>query len=170
MDPAATPLLENHSIYVFLNLRGFERNYHWGFFVPTSKPSGESWHANNPSAPNEWTLFYTKTDGIPNAAALCLAFKIGAVDSNGNGFEKLRAVLGAVPTSGEPSPNTNEAFGCRVWVKDALVALDKAGVVRLTKSVQEIEEAACRRADGLRNSFKFRDEMVWNDTGFYSTL
>ncbi|KAF2875039.1 hypothetical protein BDV95DRAFT_306668 [Massariosphaeria phaeospora] len=159
--------LQNYSIYVILNLRGAGPGFHWGIYVPTNKPQGDVWHAVNRTG--GWSVEIKTTSGVPSSLSLCLCFKVGTVNSQNSSV--LRATLRQVPGSGQPSPNTQELFSCRVWVKDALLALHNAGVIRLTMAIATIEERAIERGEMLREGVEHgvKDAMVWNNPGFSAT-
>jgi len=165
--PSVAAQLEDYSIYVTLSLRGAEPGFHWAIFVPTKKPQGQVWHAVNGSG--GWTMEIEATAAIPTSMSLCLCFKVGTVTSKS--WDVFRTTLGSVPGSGQPSPNTQETFTCRVWVKDALVALHKAGVIQLTKAISTIEQMAVQRAESNRSAVEqgTGGAMVWNATGFSTT-
>lgn len=76
-----------------------------------------------------------------------------------------------VPSSGQPSLNTKEEFTCRVWVKDAILALHNAGVIRLAKAIETIEQAALETAEGNRTSIEQGTgaALVLTSTGFSAT-
>jgi len=162
-----TAELEDYSVYVMLNVRGTLTGFHWGIYVPTNKPQGDVWHAVNRSG--GWFLETKTTTGVPTSLSLCLCFKVGTVNSQT--WNTLKTTLGQVPASGQPSPNTHEAFTCRVWVKDALLALHNAGVIRLTKAIATIEEKAVEQAESRRVGVEqgTHGAMVWNNTGFSTT-
>ncbi|KAF2446906.1 hypothetical protein P171DRAFT_482973 [Karstenula rhodostoma CBS 690.94] len=164
---AVANLLEDYSIYIILSLRGAQPGYHWGIFVPTNKPLGEVWHAVNRSG--GWSLEIKTTNGIPSSMSLCLVLKVGTATSQN--WATLRTTLANVPSSGQPSLNTREAFTCRVWVKDAILALHNAGVIRLTKAIETIEQTALETAEGNRTSIEQGTgaAMVLNSTGFSTT-
>jgi len=164
---AVTNLLENYSIYIILSLRGAQPGFHWGLFVPTNKPQGEIWHAVNRSG--GWSLEIKSSGGIPSSMSLCLVMKLGTVTSQN--WAALRTTLGNVPSSGQPSLNTNEAFTCRVWVKDAILALHNAGVIRLAKAIETIEQTAIATAERHRLNIEQGTgaAMVLNSTGFSAT-
>ncbi|KAF2425515.1 hypothetical protein EJ08DRAFT_594316 [Tothia fuscella] len=157
---------ENYSIYVILSLRGANPGFHWGIFCPTATPTGQVWHAINRSG--GWSLELKETSGVPTSMSLCLAFKVGTVNSAN--WETFKQTLASVPANGQPSPNTNEEFTCRVWVKDALHALHLAGVIRLLKSIAEIELEALDKAEANRLAVERgrNSARVINQTG-YST-
>jgi len=162
-----TAKLEDNSVYIFLNLRGAATGFHWGLYVPTNKPEGDVWHAINRSG--GWSLETETTSGVPNSESLCLCFKVGTVNSET--WNTLKIKLGQVPASGQPSPNTQEAFTCRVWVKDALLALHNAGVICLTKTIATIEADAIRQAEKNRSGVELGEHgaMVCNYTGVSTT-
>lgn len=160
-------LLEDNSIYIILSLRGAQPGFHWGFFVPTNKPHGEVWHAINPSG--GWFLETKTTRGVPDSMSLCLVLKLGIATSQN--WETLRTTLANVPCCGEPSLNTGEPFTCRIWVKDAILALHHAGVIHLTKSIEDIESKAFKAAELNRRAVEQGKghARVNNNTGFSTT-
>lgn len=150
-----------------LSLRGAEHGFHWNIFVPTDKPKGEIWHAVNRSG--GWSLEIERTMGIPYLMSLCVALKLGTVTS-GN-WEILRTTLANVPGSGQASSNTGEAFTCRVWVKDAVLALHNAEVILLKRSIEGIEKAAVEAGESHRAFIErgTQPAKVENSTGFSAT-
>jgi hypothetical protein len=72
-------------------------------------------------------------------------FEVGRVHPSA--FDDCRRILDGVPASGNPSPNTGETFTCRVWVKDAMYALNQARMVRLPKSVKDVEQDIVKLAN-----------------------
>jgi hypothetical protein len=66
--------------------------------------------------------------------SLVLVFKIGSVSSQ----TALDQVLQAVPADGSASLRTGEAFTCRIWTKDALVALHDSRIVTLPENIDEL--------------------------------
>jgi hypothetical protein len=162
-----TKLLKEHSIYIILSLRGAEPGFHWSFFIPTDKPHGEVWHATNRTG--GWFMETKSTPGVPNSISVCVALKLGTF-TNEN-WVTLRSTLSNVPSSGQPSLNTGEAFTCRVWVKDAILALHNASVINLTKPIEEIEKDALAQGEDNRKPIEegTGPAIVENDTGFSTT-
>jgi hypothetical protein len=156
---------ENNAIYVTMGLRGAEPGFHWGIFVPLSTPQGWVWHATNRTG--GWQLEVKESSTVHTSMSLCLAFKIGAVTD----VQAFGQVLVSVPSSGQPSANTGEAFTCRVWVKDALHALHAAGIIKLEKSIDEIESEALTIAEGHRMLVEQGQSsaLVINKTGYSTT-
>ena len=159
--------LENNSIYMILSLRGAEPGFHWGIFVPTDKPEGEVWHATNRSG--GWSLENRTTSGVPDSMSLCLCCKVGSI-ANQN-LSIFNDILRSVSANGNPSPNTQETFSCRVWVKDALSALDNAGLISLRMDTSAIERDAIKEAEANRRTVERSTDgaLVWNENGFFNT-
>lgn len=137
---------ENWSIYVLLSSRGSLPGFHWGIFVPTDTPRGMFWHAINRTG--GWHLEIIDTKTIPYSLSLCLAAKIGKIDSSA--CETLKKALEPVPGDGQPSQRNQEEFSCRVYVQDAIHALQTANVISLTKSIEEMVVVLDRNAEKSR--------------------
>ncbi|KAF2682987.1 hypothetical protein K458DRAFT_305885, partial [Lentithecium fluviatile CBS 122367] len=84
-----------------------------------------------------WILEHKETTRVASSLTLCACFRVGKV--NTNTYNTLQAVLKGVAADGHPSLNTEEEFDCRVWVKDALIALHNASIIRLTVTISDIE-------------------------------
>jgi hypothetical protein len=63
--------------------------------------------------------------------SLVLVYKIGSVSSQ----TALDQVLHAVPANGSASLRTGETFTCRIWTKDALVALHNNRILTLRANI-----------------------------------
>ena len=133
---------ENNSIYVLLSSRGALSGFHWGIFIPTNTPYGFVWHASNKEG--GWHLVHKKSDTVPFSLSLLLARKIGTVNSKT--WETCYNTLSLVPCSGQPSSYTGEEFSCRVWVKDAILELQKNKVIDLPEAISSIEKELMERA------------------------
>jgi hypothetical protein len=159
--------LENKSIYIILTLRGALPGFHKSILFPTEVPTGEVWHATNPSG--GWFLETETMVRLMKSLSVCVALKVGTVTDQS--LMILRTTLEGVPFSGEPSVNTGEAFSCTVWVKDALLALHKAGVITLIKDIDTInqEAIAAGEADRSNTELGTGPPIVLNNTGFSIT-
>ncbi|MCJ1257496.1 hypothetical protein MMC24_005322 [Lignoscripta atroalba] len=122
---------ENNAIYVILSSRGAGSGFHWGIFLPTASPEGYVWHATNREG--GWKLEHKKSKQVPFSLTLILSYKVGTV--NGDTWDACFNALNSVPAAGQPSVNTQERFCCRIWVKDALQALDNNRVIALTMGI-----------------------------------
>jgi hypothetical protein len=94
------------------------------------------WNAIRRTDNRQWTMdFQPNIRRLLANESLYLIYKISSIAS----IEACQAVLDKVnakgPAEGFVSPRTGEEFTCRIWVKDALLALDKAGVIELAMSV-----------------------------------
>ncbi|PYH95641.1 hypothetical protein BO71DRAFT_199916 [Aspergillus ellipticus CBS 707.79] len=119
-----------------LSSRGALPGFRWGIFIPTATPIGQVWHATNREG--GWKLDPKTSPNVPFSLSLLLAKKIGAV--NQSNWQTCVDILDGIPADGRPSPNTGEVFSCRVWVKDAIIALQNNGIITLGKALSELED------------------------------
>lgn len=82
--------------------------------------------------------------------SLVLVYKIGSVSSQ----TALDQVLKAVPANGSASLRTGEAFTCRIWTKDALMALHNNRIVTLHASIGEFQSLHAPTAYTVENFTK----------------
>lgn len=134
---------EDYSIYVILSSRGALPGFHWGIFIPTATPAGHVWHATNREG--GWKLDPKPSANVPFSMSLVLAYKIGSV--NQSTLQTCMSVLNGVAANGRPSPNTGEEFSCRVWVKDAIIALHNNHIIALREAISSIEAKLMNRAN-----------------------
>ena len=139
---------ENNSIYVLLSSRGALPDFHWGIFIPTNTPHGYLWHASNKEG--GWHLKYGTSSNVPFSMSLLLAHKIGTVNSET--WETCCNTLNLIPCSGQPSLHTGEQFSCRVWVKDAILELQKNKVIDLPEAISQIETELMNRASSFKDA------------------
>ncbi|KAJ2986113.1 hypothetical protein NUW58_g5186 [Xylaria curta] len=64
--------------------------------------------------------------------------RVAEVDTHSRAKEVIRNI----PADGSPSQRTGEAFTCRIWVKDALMALCEQGVIALPADIDALEYTA----------------------------
>lgn len=159
--------LEKCSIYINLSLRGAQPGFHWSIFITTNKSEGEVWHAVNRTG--SWLLETESIHGIPSSMGLCLVLKLGTATSQN--WDTVRTTLANIPSSGQPSLSTRKTFTCRTWVKDAILAFHNAGVIRLTKDIETIEQVAIEMAEDNRASVELGTGpvLVLNSTEFSET-
>lgn len=67
-----------------------------------------------------------------------------------NNHSRAKEVIQSIPADGSPSQRTGEAFDCRIWVKDVLVALCEQGVIALPADIDALERKAVQH--GLRHA------------------
>src|SRR5882762_134480 len=103
--------------------------------MPYQAPTARVWNAIPCNDNGAWELSYQ-----PNARRLLgsgniyLVYKISSIPVSR--IEECVNVLGSVPV-GYPSHWTQEPFTCRIWVKDALLVLNQAGIIILSMDVSE---------------------------------
>ena len=62
---------------------------------------------------------------------LIVLVRMGEIRSHSGALD----VMKGVPADGSPSTRTGEAFDCRIWAKDVLVALHDHGEIRLPSNI-----------------------------------
>ncbi|KAJ5951933.1 uncharacterized protein N7479_010346 [Penicillium vulpinum] len=122
--------------------RGAGVGFHWGLFIPTPTPLGDVWHATNESG--GWNVKPNSSNKVPFSMSLILAYKISSISPST--FGACKGILDVVPYDYSHSPNTGEPFSCRVWVKDAIIALQKKGIIVLPQEISLIEVELVKRA------------------------
>ncbi|KAF3898145.1 hypothetical protein GTR04_0992 [Trichophyton interdigitale] len=147
---------ENYSIYVMLSSRGANPGFHWGIFIPTKTPDGHLWHATNREG--GWKLDQRPSENVPYSMSLVLAHKIGAV--NNTNWQTCIDTLNGIPAGPHPSPNTGETFSCRTWVKDAIIALEKAGIISLDGDISAVEVMLINEASKYKKYVEEGDNGV----------
>lgn len=135
-----TPLIfEPNALYILLLDRGDTYLFHWQLYLTTSALEGTTFHITNDLGPTTWQYESSPTREIPTLRRLLLALKVSALEPVLH--KALANRLALVPLT-LFSTRFREHLSCRVWVKEALFALDDEGYVNLGKSVRDIEEEA----------------------------
>ncbi|KAJ6113676.1 hypothetical protein N7523_006993 [Penicillium sp. IBT 18751x] len=135
-----TPLVfEANSLYLLIRDRGDTYVFLWSLYLTTTATEGIHFHIINEVGPTDWKYERTPTNEIPCLRDLLVALKIGVVGPTIHGALSDRLAL--VPLT-IYSTRFRENLSCRVWVKEALFALDDEGYLNLEKTVQGIEEEA----------------------------
>lgn len=136
----STPLLfEPNALYILLLDRGDTYLFHWQLYLTTTALEGRTFHITNDAGPTTWQYESSTTKDMPQLRRLLLALKISALEPVLH--KALTDRLTLVPLT-LFSTRFREHLSCRVWVKEALFALDDEGYVNLGKSVRDIEEEA----------------------------
>ncbi|KAJ5084367.1 hypothetical protein NUU61_008946 [Penicillium alfredii] len=144
LTSASTPLLlEPNALYLILLDRGDTYTFHWKLYLTTnsstSPTAGQIFHITNEAGLTAWEYETSPTTELPTSRRLLLALQVGVLDPVLH--RALGERLALVPLA-LYSTRFWEHLSCRVWVKEALFALDDEGYVSLGKSVREIEEEA----------------------------
>ncbi|KAK4206189.1 hypothetical protein QBC37DRAFT_249706, partial [Rhypophila decipiens] len=119
--------LRASSLYITLNSRPKKGEYHWGLLITDSSTKGTLHHANNGSG--GWKYEARAVDPAKSMTLIALVFVASISDP-----VSVEAVIRSIPT-GTASRRTGEAFTCRIWVKDVLVALQEAGLILLPEDI-----------------------------------
>ena len=137
---ALKPLLfEPNALYILLLDRGDTYLFHWELYLAKSQVDGTAIHIIDDTGSSAWEYERVVTNEMPQLRRLLLALKIGSLTPllHNALFER----LAMVPLS-QYSIRFRERLNCRVWVKEALFALDDEGYVNLRHAVSDIEEEA----------------------------
>lgn len=138
--PLVPPLLfDPNTLYILLLDRGDTYLFHWELYLTTTAKEGITFHIANDAGPTKWQYERIATNEMPRLRRLVLALKIGALEPLLH--KALAERLALVPLT-LFSTRFREHLSCRVWVKEALYALDDEGYVNLGRSVRDIEEEA----------------------------
>jgi hypothetical protein len=104
--------------------------------MPYHLPSARVWHAIIRNDNGEWELSYQpNVRRILNSGTLYLVYKISSIPVNR--IDECVYILNNFVPVGYPSRWTQEPFTCRIWVKDALFELNRAGIIILSMYVGE---------------------------------
>lgn len=146
---------ERNGLYILLSNRGDKSyTFHWCLYLHQSTTSGSIYHLLNGNDPTIWRFEHLPDQTVIYDQALLGALKIGVLDPTLHApfLERLRQI----PIV--DSVRFRERITCRVWLKEALFALDDEGYIMLTRSVDDIEAEARNLA--LRNKSLGRRTVV----------
>lgn len=155
---APAPLLfEPNALYILLLDRGDTYLFHWELYLATSTREGTAFHITNDAGPAAWEYERVVSAEIPQLRRLLLALKIGSLAPVLH--HALSERLAVVPLN-PYSVRFRERLSCRVWVKEALFALDDEGYVNLGWAVDEVEEEAKYLA--MLHKSKGERKVLWS--------
>ena len=147
--------LEPNALYILLLYLGGSCLFEWRLYLASTHTNGQTFHITNETGPVNWQY---KTEAIHNIASdkqVVLALQIGVVGP------VLHAALGSrlalVPLT-LYSARFREGLSCRVWVQEALFALEDEGYLNLTRSVVDLELEA--RQLGMLNKSRGTRSLV----------
>ncbi|KAJ5371662.1 hypothetical protein N7517_003668 [Penicillium concentricum] len=146
---------EINGLYILLSDRGDKSyTFHWRFYLHQGATSGSICHLLNDIDPTIWRFEYLPDQTVIYDPSLLGALKIGVLEPTLHAafFERLQQI----PIV--DSVRFRERITCRVWLKEALFALDDEGYIILTRSVDDIEAEARNRA--LQNKSLGRRTVV----------
>ncbi|EEH22620.1 hypothetical protein PABG_04831 [Paracoccidioides brasiliensis Pb03] len=167
MDTSDPIVLEPNSLYILLFRQGEAYQFHWGLFLTTTtsstpaaeetvespesaapaettattSPPGTLFELINPNPSNSrhWTYSTSTLATFTHKNNPISALKISTIEPILH--EPVHALLATIPVV-TYSHRFGEDMSCRVWLKEALYALDQSGFIQLVWTVDEIEKEA----------------------------
>ncbi|KAG6037170.1 hypothetical protein E4U41_005304 [Claviceps citrina] len=129
-----TALLQTESIYIAMYSTAHLRKFHWGLVLIDSMKQARLFHANNRV---HW-LLEEKPVSPEQSLTLVVLIRLDKVRS----LSRTKKIMRSIPADGSPSRRTGEFFTCRIWVKDAIVALHDQGEIALPTDIDSLETLA----------------------------
>ncbi|KDB23814.1 hypothetical protein H109_04314, partial [Trichophyton interdigitale MR816] len=127
---------------VMLSRRGTCPGCHWAS-IPTNTPNSHLWRTTNREG--GWKLDRGPSKNVPYSLSLVLAHKVGFI----NNWQTYIDTLNGIPARHRPSPDTRETFSCKTWVKDASIALEKAGIISVDGDISAVEAMLIKEASTI---------------------
>ncbi|OQD75154.1 hypothetical protein PENDEC_c008G02811 [Penicillium decumbens] len=136
---ATSLIYKTNGLYILLSDRG-EQSYtfHWALYLHQSTNSGFIYDLINEANSTSWRFNQQTGQDARAFQRILVALKIGDLDPalHRSLLDRLKEIPIAYST------RFHESITCRVWLKEALFALDDEGYIMLAKSVNEIETEA----------------------------
>ncbi|OQE47390.1 hypothetical protein PENCOP_c001G05767 [Penicillium coprophilum] len=148
--------LEPNALYVLLIDLGGSCPLEWKLCLTSTPTTGRTFYITNETGPTAWQYKTEVVYSIANDMRVVLALKIGVIGP------VLHAALGtrlALVPLALYSARFREGLCCRVWVQEALFALDDEGYISLVRSIVDIEQEArqlgvLNRSRGTRSAVR----------------
>ncbi|KAL2256902.1 hypothetical protein VTK26DRAFT_952 [Humicola hyalothermophila] len=139
--------IEEDTLYVALYERkAFGEPYHWALLLTGPGEAGQIHQATDRTG--TWVYEVKELTQVePTKSMICLV-GIGNIspDKRPEALEAMKSVP-VLPDGG--TLRTGEPFNCRTWLKLAVGALQKAGILDLPLHVEDIETTLRHKASGL---------------------
>lgn len=130
--------LDSNGFYILLFDVGDDCRFHWVLYHAQSPDSGIVSYLLQVQDTDAW-VFETKTSAdVGSSRNLIVAVKLAVIEPEL--ADALSKRLAQIPIG--YSARFREDVTCRVWVKEALFALDDEGYIKLIKSIDDIEMEA----------------------------
>lgn len=132
-----------NGLYILLSDRGDNSyTFHWGLYLHQTPDSGYIYHLVNDSGATGWYFEPQPRRSVKFSRGVLVALKIGVLGPIMHQplLDRLREVPIAYST------RFRENITCRVWLKEAIFALDEEGFIKLIRPVNDIESEANRAA------------------------
>lgn len=137
--PLPSLSLSQNTLYIVLFDRGDKTyTFHWALYLHQNANAGLQYHLINTTDSTSWKFDPHATDDIESDRSLLAALEIGSLEPmmHPHLLHRLEQI------SILDSERFRERITCRVWLKEAIFALDDEGYISLTKTVDDIEERA----------------------------
>ena len=131
--------LEPNSLYILLLGLGGACLFEWQLYLASTSTTGRTFHITNDAGPIAREYKSETVYDMATSAKVVVALQIGIVGPIMH--VALAARLALVPLT-VYSVRYREGHCCRVWVQEALFALDDEGYLDIGKGVREIEQEA----------------------------
>ena len=135
-------IFEPNSLYILLMDLSNTFHFEWRLFLASTTTTGQVFYINNDAGSVAWE-YKSEMANMSTNARLVAALEIGVVGSILN--SALGARLGLVPLT-VYSVRYQESLCCRVWVQEALFALDDEGYLNIGKTVKEVQQEGSQLA------------------------
>ncbi|PWY62296.1 hypothetical protein BO83DRAFT_383465 [Aspergillus eucalypticola CBS 122712] len=153
--------LEPNGLYLLLADRESSSTFHWGLCLAKSPTDGTIFNITNFPNRNVYSYEIKSDQKVISSGRYLLALKVGDLHPALHG--PLETRLSEIPI--QYSTRFHEAMTCRVWVKEALFALDDEGYIKLVENINGIEAEArfaamLNKANGKRTVGKSRGYVL----------
>ncbi|KAL1961656.1 hypothetical protein VTN77DRAFT_1371 [Rasamsonia byssochlamydoides] len=152
---------EPNNLYILLSDLGYDYRFHWQLFLATSSSSGAIFYLVNRQDSNTsttttktWVYETMSSADTSDFSTLIVALTVTVIEPILH--DSLSDCLAQIPI--KYSARFWEDITCRVWVKEALFALDYEGYINLVKSVDAIENEA--KSLAVRNKYWGQQSVV----------
>ncbi|KAJ5468625.1 hypothetical protein N7475_006377 [Penicillium sp. IBT 31633x] len=147
--------LEPNALYILLLDLGASCLFEWQLYLASTATTGRVFHIVNEAGPVVWKYRSEAGYDVTSSARVLLALQIGVIAPMLHAALETRLAL--VPLA-LYSARFREGLCCRVWVQEALFALDDEGYLGLGGSVGDIEREA--RQLGMLNKSRATRSVV----------
>lgn len=130
---------EVNGLYILLSDRGDNSwTFHWQFYLHQATNKGTVSHLVNEANSPDWKFETWPSENVAYLTPLLGGLKIAVLDPVLH--QAFIDRLAQIPIA--DSVRYREKITCRVWLKEALYALDDEGYISLTASVEDVETKA----------------------------
>lgn len=140
--------------YILLFDLGDSYRFHWGLYLAKSPDEGIIFQVINEGNTTTWIYDSKSINPVHHSQRLILALKVAVIEPILH--DALGDRLAQIPI--EYSARFREDITCRVWVKEALFALDEGGYLNLTTSVDAVENEA--RSLAIKNKYLNQQSVI----------